>query len=47
MRRLRYGLFLAGLVLFVAGPAKADTVSIDGTYYFANNDMEFLPTAER
>src|SRR5260370_39743018 len=37
MLQLRYGLLLASLVLFCAGAAKADTVSIDGTYYFANN----------
>ena len=43
MRRLRYGLLLAGLVFFVAGPAKADTVSIDGTYYFANNGYGIPP----
>jgi hypothetical protein len=43
MRRFRFGLLLAGLVLLVAGPAKADTVSIDGTYYFANNGYGIPP----
>ncbi len=43
MRRLRYGLLLTGLVLFVAGAAKADTVSIDGTYSFANNGYGIPP----
>jgi hypothetical protein len=43
MRRFRFGLLLAGLVLLVAGAAKADTVSIDGTYYFANNGSGIPP----
>jgi hypothetical protein len=43
MRRLQYRLLLAGLVLFFAGAAKADTVSIDGTYYFANNGYGIPP----
>src|SRR6266849_8870123 len=43
MRRLQYGLVLAGLVLFFAGAAKADTVTIDGTYSFANNGYGIPP----
>ncbi len=43
MRQLRYGLLLASLVLFCAGAAKADTVSIDGTYSFANNGYGIPP----
>jgi hypothetical protein len=43
MRRLRYGLLLTGLVFFVAGAVKADTVSIDGTYSFANNGYGIPP----
>jgi hypothetical protein len=36
-------LLLTGLVLLVAGAAKADTVSIDGNYYFANNGYGIPP----
>ena len=43
MRLLRFGLVLAGLVLVLAGAAKADTVTIDGTYAFANNGYGIPP----
>jgi hypothetical protein len=43
MRRLQYGLLLAGLILSLAGAAKADTVSINGTYSFANNGYGIPP----
>ncbi len=47
MRLLRFGLVLAGLVLVLAGAAKADTVTIDGTYAFANkgNQTAYLEMA--
>src|SRR6266852_5266706 len=43
MRLLRFGLVLAGLVLVLAGAAKADTVTIDGTYSFADNGYGIPP----
>ncbi len=42
MRLMRFGL-LAGLIFVFAGAAKADTVSIDGTYAFANNGYGIPP----
>jgi hypothetical protein len=43
MRRLRFGLLVAGLALVFAGAAKADTVTVDGTYAFANNGYGISP----
>ena len=43
MRRWQYGVLLVGLVLVFACAAKADTVTIDGTYYFANNGYGIPP----
>ena len=43
MRLMRFGLIVAGLVLALAGVAKADTVSINGSYYFASNGYGIPP----
>jgi len=43
MRLMRYALLVAGLVLAFAGAAKADTVTIDGTYSFASNGYGIPP----
>lgn len=43
MRLMRFGLVLAGLVFVFASAAKADTVTINGTYAFANNGYGIPP----
>jgi hypothetical protein len=43
MRLLRFGLLLSGLILALSCTAKADTVSIDGSYAFGNNGYGIPP----
>jgi len=39
----RYGLLVASFIFVFAGTAKADTVSVDGTYHFASNGYGIPP----